>query len=51
MASLIAEWNFKTPLTPESALELVEKAVLVREQIDRACVSDNDFFGNASTAS
>lgn len=51
LSSLIAEWNFDTKLTAQSAADFLEKAVLVREQIDRACLEDDRFFGKGVTAS
>src|SRR5690348_6001621 len=50
-ATLIAEWSFKTPLTPASAVEFLQRAVLVPEQIDRLCVDDARFFGQGSNSS
>jgi hypothetical protein len=51
LSSLIAEWNFETKLTPQSAADFLEKAILVREQIDRACLEDDRFFGKGAAAS
>lgn len=51
LATLISGWSFKTPLTHESAVEFLGKAMLVPEQIDRLCVDDSRFFGNGSTVS
>lgn len=51
LATLIAEWSFKTKLSPKSARDFLKRAVLTCEQIDRVSVDDRRFFGNGSALS
>lgn len=44
LASLISNWSFNTKLTHETAKRFLTGAVLVGEQVDKACVDDASFF-------
>lgn len=51
LVALTADWSFETKLTPESARDFFDRAMLVRDQVDRAVVDDSLFFGKGSTPS
>lgn len=46
LASLVAEWSFDTPFTPENVVSLLKNAPYLAQYIDMKTVDGELFFGN-----